>query len=64
MILHAWSGFFRFEAISGIIGNPSTQKPFYPVSTMNALVVLLATFNILIWVHIAVMIARIIGGTI
>ena len=52
-------GFFPFEAISEITGNPSPQKPFYPI---NTLVVFLATLNVLIWGHNAVMIAGIIGS--
>jgi hypothetical protein len=52
---------FPFEAISEITGNPSPQKPFYPI---NTLVVCLAALNVLIWGHNVVMIAGIIGSII
>jgi hypothetical protein len=52
---------FRSRRYLKIIGNPSPQKPFYPIDTlMNILVVLLATFDVLIWGYNAVKIAGII----
>jgi hypothetical protein len=53
------AGFLPFEAISEITGNPSPQKPFYPI---NTLIVFLAALNVLIWGHNVVMIAGIIAS--
>ena len=56
---------FPFEVISEITGNPSPQKPFYPIKhSMNPLVVFLAALNVLIWGHNVVMIAGIVGSII